>query len=102
MVENDVVAKLKHVRAQVAIDPQPAIALSHGLAACGQQSSIASEADISAASCDFSLNAAAPAAGTMATDSAIRNANMVRAKVIFERTEYPVPAGSQSSDDFAT
>ena len=57
--------------------------LSHRLAAGGQQSCIGSDADISVASCDVTLNAAAPAAGSMATERAIRRANMVRTSGIW-------------------
>jgi len=80
---------MQHVEAQAAIDPQSS--LSHGLAAGGQQSCIGSDADISAASCDFTL--AAPAAGSMATDTAIRSANMVRTKAILG-TVYIYPAAA--------
>jgi hypothetical protein len=75
--ENDVAAKLKHFNAQVAIHPQSSIALSQGLAAGGQQS-IGSEADISVISVDRTLNAPPPAAGSMATDKAIRATNSLR------------------------
>lgn len=84
---------------QAAIDAQSPMALSQGLAAGGQQS-IGSDADISAISCDFNLNAAVPATGIDATDSAIRRANMVRAKGMIE---WPISCRGQygSSDDFA-
>jgi len=62
--EETLPAKLKHLSAQVAIDVQPPMALSHGLAASGQQSSIGSEADMSMAPCDVDLSATLPAAGT--------------------------------------
>jgi hypothetical protein len=77
---------------QAAIEAQSPMDLSQGLAAGGQQSSIGSEADISVISCDLNLNAAAPAAGSEATDKAIRSANMVRAKVISEWRQYPAIA----------
>jgi hypothetical protein len=51
--------------AQFAIT-QSSIALPNGLA-LGQQSCIGSDGVISGASCDFSLNAAAPAVGSIAT-----------------------------------
>jgi hypothetical protein len=72
------VAKLKHLSAQVAIDPQVSIDLSHGSAAPGQQSCSASDVDISAASCGLSWNAAPPIAGSMATDTEMSAANMIR------------------------
>ena len=92
---------LRHFMTQPAIDPQSSMALPHGSAAGGQQSCIGSGADISAASCDFSLKAAPAPIGSMATDSAIRIANMVRANAILQRTHYPAAAGGWSSDDFA-
>ena len=92
--------QLKHFNAQVAMVPQSSMALSQGLAAGGQQSCIGSAADISVASCDFSLKAAAPTAGRTATDIAIRKANMVRTTAI--GAEYPASAGQGSSDDFAS
>ena len=67
---------------QAAIDAQSGMPL-HGSAAEGQQSSIGSEADISIIWCDLNLNAAAPAAGSQATDNAIRRTNMVRTKPIY-------------------
>jgi hypothetical protein len=69
-------------KAQVAMDALSSPALSHGLAVGGQQSCIGSDADISGASCGCSLNAAAPAAGSIATDTAMRRANMVRKTAI--------------------
>jgi len=69
---------------QAAIEAQSPIDLSQVLAAGGQQSSIGPEADISVISCDVNLNAAAPAAGSEATDNAIRRANMVRANIMTE------------------
>ncbi len=69
------------------MDRQSPTALSHG---CGQQSSIASETDISeiaVMSVGFSLNAAPLAAGSIATETAMRTANMVRA--IATAAEYP-------------
>src|SRR5262252_4028296 len=65
------------------MDPQSSVVLSHGLALGGQQSCIGSAADISVSSCTFSVNAAPLAAGSIATDSAIRIANMVRVSDIF-------------------
>ena len=85
---------------QAAIDAQSPMALSHGLAACGQQSSIGSEADISVISCDLNLNAAMLAAGSNATESAIRRANMVRAKAMLEYPQYPPTGRYRSSDGF--
>ena len=74
---------------QAAIEAQSAPPL-HGSAADEQQSSIGSDADISVISCVFNLNEAAPAAGSQATDNAIRRANMVRAKVMSELRQYPM------------
>jgi hypothetical protein len=76
------VEQLKHFNAQVAMVRQSSMALSQGLAAGGQQSCIGSVPDISVATGDFDLKAAAPAAGRSATDAAIRRANMVRANAI--------------------
>ena len=66
---------------QAAIEAQSGMPL-HGSAADGQQSAIGSDADISVMSCEFILNAAAPAAGSQATDNAIKRASMVRAKAM--------------------
>jgi hypothetical protein len=66
---------MQHGKAYVAMDAQSP-ALSHGLAVGGQQSCIGSDADM-VGSCGCSLNAA-PAAGSIATDAAMRRANMVR------------------------
>jgi hypothetical protein len=79
---------MQHGKAQVAIDAQSA--LSHGTAAGGQQSCIGSGADISVGSCGCSLNAAAPTAGSTATDTAMRTANMVRKTAI---CAYPISGG---------
>jgi len=81
-------AKLRQLIVHAAIDEQWPSALSQGLAVCGQQSSIDSPiespidswADIAVMSCGFDLKAALPAAGSNATDRAIKNASMVRAK----------------------
>jgi len=78
MIEDNVPAKLKHLSTQVAMAAQSSIAFSHGLALCGQQSVISSIMDMSAASGDFALTPAAPAAGSIATDKAIRTARIVR------------------------
>ena len=69
---------------QAAIEAQSGMPL-HGSAADGQQSSFSSEADISVISCVFNLNATAPAAGSQATDNAIRSANMVRPMAMFRQ-----------------
>jgi hypothetical protein len=53
-----------------------------------QQSSIGSTAEISVASCDLSLNPNPPPIGSIATEAAIRMANMVRASDILQRGEY--------------
>jgi hypothetical protein len=74
MFEKDVPAKLKHFRAQVAIEAQSSMALSQGLALCGQQS-MSAMADTSA---DFTMMRAPATAGSIATDRAIKSARMVR------------------------
>ena len=70
--------------AQVAIDPQSSMVLSHGLADGGQQSCIGSTAEISVA---LSLNSNRPSIGSIAADTAIRNANMDRVINILQRGE---------------
>jgi hypothetical protein len=70
------------------MDPQSSIVLSHGLAVGGQQSSIGPTAEISAVSCDLSLNPNPPPIGSIATEVAIRIANMVRVNDILQRGEY--------------
>jgi hypothetical protein len=77
MAKDAVLEKVKHLSAQVAMDEQPSGILSQGFALCGQQS-ISSMADISAISVDFIAAPTPPAAGSMATDKAIRSANTVR------------------------
>ena len=82
MCEGKMMAKdavLEHLSAQVAMDEQPSIVLSQGFALCGQQS-ISSMADISAISVDFTAAPTPPAAGSTATDKAIRSANMIRTR----------------------
>ena len=74
---------------QAAIEAQSAPPL-HGSAADEQQSSIGSDTDISVIPCVFNLNAAAPAAGSQATDNAIKSTTMVRAKVMSEARQYPM------------
>ena len=78
--------KLRQLTVQAAIDGHWPPALSQGLAACGQQSSIDSSigswADIAVMSCGFDLTPAVPAAGSNATERAIKNASMVRAKTM--------------------
>jgi hypothetical protein len=74
--------KLRQLIVQAAIDEHWPSALSQGFAACGQQSSIGSSADISVMSCGFDLNPAVPVVGSNATDRAIKNTNMVRAKTM--------------------
>jgi len=61
----------------MAIEEQPSIALSQGFAVCGQQS-MSSIAEMSVVSVDFTAAPIPPAAGSMATDKAMRNANIVR------------------------
>jgi hypothetical protein len=77
-IEDDVPAKLKHVSAQIAIALQSYVAFSHGFALGGQQSGMSAITDISAGSSDLELAPAAPAAGSIATDRAIKSARMVR------------------------
>ena len=79
MAKDAVLEKVKHLSAQVAMDEQPPVILSQGFALCGQQS-MSSMADISAISVDFTAAPTTPAAGSTATDKAIRSANMVRPK----------------------
>ena len=75
MIDDDAPATLKHLSAQVAMAPQSSTALSHGFALCGQQSS--SNLDMAAASGDLARTPAPPAAGSIATDRAIRSGRMV-------------------------
>jgi len=78
----DVPRKLKHLSAQVAMAPQSSMAFSHGLALGGQQSGMSSVMEMPAASGDFTLTPALAAAGSIATDRAIRSATMVRAMLM--------------------
>jgi hypothetical protein len=87
-------------KVQAAMDAQSLPALSHGLTVGGQQSCIGSLADISGASSGCILNAAAPTTGSIATDMAMRRANMVRKTAIWP-SQYPAAAAASSSDDFA-
>lgn len=79
MAKDAVLEKVKHLSAQVAMDEQPPVILSQGFALCGQQS-MSSMADISAISVDFTAAPTPPAAGSTATDKAIRSANMIRTR----------------------
>ena len=74
---DDVPTKLKHLSAHVAIAAQSSMAFSHGLALCGQQSGMSSVMETPAASGDFTLTPALAAAGSSATDRAIRSVTMV-------------------------
>jgi hypothetical protein len=56
---------------------------------------------MSAASCGFSLNAFAPAAGSIATDTASRRANIVRTRAISGTRYIRAVARPSSSDDIA-
>src|SRR5881392_2413338 len=76
MLENDVAAKLKPVRAQAAMEAQSPMALSQGLAAGGQQSGMSCTADMSVISAGLTLTRAPAPAGSIATDRAIRSARM--------------------------
>jgi hypothetical protein len=69
------------------MEPQSVIPLSQGLAWRGQQS-MSSIADISVISADLEAIIAPAAAGSVATDSAIRIASMVRANAMSQGTEY--------------
>jgi hypothetical protein len=81
MIE-DVPTKPKHFTAQVAMLAQWSMPFSHGLALWGQQSGMSSVMEIPAASSDFTLTPALAAAGSIATERAIRNATMVRVMFI--------------------
>jgi hypothetical protein len=88
MNEEDVAAKLKHFKAQVAMvpqwSPQWSMAGPHGFASGGQQSCMSSlidtssVMDMSARSGVFELTPAPAAAGSIATDRLTRSARMVR------------------------
>ena len=78
MIEDNVPAKLKHLSTQLAMAAQSSMAFSHGFALCGQQSVISSIMDMSAGSGDLTLTPAPLAAGSIATDKAIRSARIVR------------------------
>src|SRR5262249_12263840 len=104
----DVSAKLKHLNAQVAMAPQSSMAFSHGLPFCGQQSGMSSISEMPASSGDLTLTPALPAAGSIATDRAIRSVTMVRPTLMLA-TKYQVAgyrgqvtrsqAASRSLDD---
>src|SRR5437899_2058752 len=68
------------------IDAQSSMALPDGWLLCGQQSAMSSIADMSSAIADMSIALteapAWPAAGSMATDQAIRSATMMRAMLM--------------------
>ena len=78
MIEDNVPAKLKHFSTQLAMAAQSSMAFSHGVALCGQQSVISSIMDMPAGSGDLTLVPAPLAAGSIATDKAIRTARIVR------------------------
>jgi hypothetical protein len=100
MIEDDAPEKLKHFSAHVAMLPQSSMA--HGFALCGQQSSISSIVDMSVGAGDLGFTPALPAAGSIATDRAIRSARMVRPMRMDQAwtkiAAFPVLG---SSDDFA-
>jgi hypothetical protein len=109
MNEEDVLAKLKHFNAQVAMVPQWSMAGPHGFASGGQQSRMSSVIDtssvmdMSARSGDFEFTPApAAAAGSVATDRLSKSARMVR-PVLMDQASRKVAAFpvSRSSDDFA-
>jgi hypothetical protein len=76
MIGNAVPAKLQHLSAQVAMAAQSSMAFSHGFALWGQQSGMSSITDMPAGAGD--LPPAPPAAGSSATERAMRDARMVR------------------------
>jgi hypothetical protein len=79
-IKDDVPVKPKQFMEHVAIDEQQSpMAFSKGSFLWGQQSCMSSmEEDMSDMSADFTLTAAPPVAGSMATDRAIRRTRMVR------------------------
>jgi hypothetical protein len=103
MIEDDAPEKLKHFSAHVAMLPQSSIC-AHGFALCGQQSCISSIMDTSVGSVDLELTPALPAAGSVATDRAIRSARMVRPMRMDQVRVHKIAASSVawSSDDFAS
>ena len=76
MIDDDVSAKLKHFSAQVAMAAQSSMTFAHGSAFWGQQSGMSSIADTPAGA--GNLTPAPPAAGSVATASAMTSARMVR------------------------
>jgi hypothetical protein len=100
MLEHDVSAKLKHFRAQAAIEAQSPMALSQGLVMGGQQSDMSSIADISV---DWTATRAPAPAGSIATDRAIRSARMVRPMLMDQGSRMRIAGSvaSWSNDDFA-
>jgi hypothetical protein len=76
MIDDAVPAKLKHFSAHVAMLAQSSMAFSHGSAFWGQQSGIPWLTDMSAGVGD--LTPAPAAAGSIATEKAMRSARMVR------------------------
>jgi hypothetical protein len=95
---------LKQLIAQAAIDAQSPAALSLEFACPGQPSSMGWEADISIAGAGGALKAAPAAAGSKATDTAIKTANMVRptAIVCLSNTYYPAGTPGSSNDEIAS
>jgi len=102
MIEDDAPEKPKHFSAHVAMLPQSSMA--HGFALCGQQSCISSIMDTSVGSVDLELTPALPAAGSVATDRAMRSARMVRPMRMDQVRAHKIAASSvaRSSDDFAS
>ena len=103
--------KLKKVVAHDNIDAQFAIDLSHGVVSWGQQSDISITTDISSEEVicidsDVLLDLspmAPPATGSIATEAAIKTANMVRA-IFIHPTQWIIISGrgsDWSSDDIA-
>jgi hypothetical protein len=103
MIDDDVSAKLKHFSAQVAMAAQSSMTFAHGSACWGQQSGMSSIADMPAAGAG-DLTPAPPAAGSVATASAMRSARMVRPTFMAWLSPQKI-AGfviRRSSDDFAS
>jgi hypothetical protein len=99
---NDFAAKLKHFRAQAAIEAQSPIALSQGLVMGGQQS-MSSMADVADISVGMTLTRTPAAAGSIATDRAIRSAKMVRPMLMDQDSGLRIAGSvvSRSNDDYA-
>ncbi|PWB58213.1 MAG: hypothetical protein C3F17_19190 [Bradyrhizobiaceae bacterium] len=91
MAVKGVAVRLKHLRAQGAMEAQPSMALSQGVSAEGQQSLCSMATGLLAAT-------APPAAGSSATDRAISRARTMRPG--FTASEAP-RHGRRTADRFA-